>query len=145
SAAVSTGLGNYAISYHNASIGLTVDPAALDITATNRTKTYGDTVTFAGTEFTTGLSQLKNGDTVASVTLTSAGAAATAAVAGSPYAITPSAAVFGSGTAGNYAISYHTASIGLTVDPATLDITATNRTKTYGDTVTFAGTEFTTE
>ena len=29
---------------------LTVSPAPLDITATNQTKTYGDTFTFAGTE-----------------------------------------------------------------------------------------------
>ena len=41
------------------------------MTATDRTKTYGDTVTFAGTEFTT--SGLVNGDTVTGVTLTSRG------------------------------------------------------------------------
>ena len=44
-------------------------------------------MTFAGTEFTT--SGLVNADTVTSVTLTSAGAAATARVAGSPYWIVP--------------------------------------------------------
>ena len=47
---------------------------------------------------------LVNGDTVDSVTLTSAGAAATAAVAGSPYDIVASAAV-GTGL-GNYDIAY---------------------------------------
>ncbi len=45
-----------------------------------------------------------NGDTVTSVTLTSAGAAASATVAGSPYSIVPSAAV-GTGL-GNYTITY---------------------------------------
>ena len=140
SAAMGSGVGNYTIAYHDGS--LTVNAIALDITANNRTKTYGDTVTFAGTEFTTGTGQLKNSDTVTSVTLISAGAPMTATVAGSPYAITPSAAM-GSGL-GNYMISYHNASIGLTVNLRGLDITANNRTKTYGATVTFAGTEFTT-
>ena len=50
---------------------------------------------------------LVNSDTVDSVTLTSAGAAATATVAGSPYAIVASAAV-GTGL-GNYDIAYSTA------------------------------------
>src|SRR5439155_238357 len=142
SAAVGTGLDNYTISYHNASIGLTVDPRGLDITAKDRSKTYGDTVTFVGTEFITGMGQLVNGDAVTSVTLTSAGAAGTAGVAGSPYIIiiTPSTPV-GTGLA-NYTISYHDGA--LTVDPRGLDITANNQTKTYGETFAFLGTEFTT-
>ena len=52
------GLDNYTISYVNGS--LTVNPAALTVTANSATKTYGDTVTFAGTEFTT--DGLVNGD-----------------------------------------------------------------------------------
>ena len=120
---------------------LTVTPAALTITANDATKTYGDTVTFTGTEFTT--SGLVNGDSVASVTLASDGAAATAHVTGSPYAITASDAVAGTGTElTDYTISYQTGS--LTVTPAALTITANDATKTYGDTLTFAGTEFTT-
>jgi hypothetical protein len=83
---------------------LTVNSRPLTITANDRTKTYGAVVTFLGTEFTAGTSQLVNGDTVTSVTLTSAGAAASATVAGSPYPIVPSAAV-GTGLA-NYAITY---------------------------------------
>ena len=51
SSAVGTGLGNYAISYVDGT--LTVNAKALTITANNQSKTYGDTVTFAGTEFTT--------------------------------------------------------------------------------------------
>jgi len=129
SAAVGSGLGNYTISYHNASVGLTVNPKGLDITANDRTKTYGDTVSFAGTEFTPGTGQLVNGDTVTSVTLTSAGTVATASVAGSPYAIAASAAV-GTGL-GNYTISYHNAPIGLTVNRAHLTVTANDKSKTY--------------
>ena len=118
---------------------LTVNPAPLTVTANNRMKTYGQTVTFAGTEFST--SGLVNGDTVASVTLTSAGAAATATVAapGPTYPITPSAAE-GTGL-GNYTVSYVDGM--LTVNPAPLTITAKDRMKTYGQAVTFAGTEFT--
>ena len=78
-----------------------------------------------------------NGDVVTSVTLTSAGAAAAAAVG--TYPIVPSAAV-GTGL-GNYTITYTNGT--LTVIPAALTITANDRTKTYGDLVTFAGTEFT--
>ena len=140
SAAIGSGVGNYTIAYHDGS--LTVNAIALDITANNRTKTYGDAVTFAGTEFTIGAGQLKNSDAVTSVTLISTGTAMTATVAGSPYAITPSVAV-GSGL-GNYMISYHNAGIGLAVNLRGLDITADNRTKTYGATVTFGGAEFTT-
>ena len=94
--------------------GLTgnITSATLTITAINRTKTFGQTVTFAGTEFTT--SGLVSPDTVTSVTLTSAGAVATATVAGSPYSIVPSAAV-GSGL-GNYTIAYVNGT--LTVTPA---------------------------
>ena len=90
---------------------MTVNPAALTITANSRTKTYGQAVTFAGTEFTA--SGLANSDSVSSVTLASSGVAATAAVAGSPYKIVPSAAV-GTGLP-NYTISY--VSGNLTVNP----------------------------
>src|SRR5439155_14486672 len=80
-----------------------------------------------------------NGDTVTGLTLTSSGAAATASSGGSPYAIVPSAAA-GTGLS-NYTIGYVNGA--LTVNAAALTVTATNRTKTYGQTVTFAGTEFT--
>ena len=79
-------------------------------------KAFGTTLTFAGTEFTgTGLLP---GDTVTSVTLTSAGAAASAAVGS--YDIVPSAAV-GSGL-GNYTITYTKGT--LTVKGLVLTITA---------------------
>ena len=116
-----TGLSNYTISYVNGS--LTVNPAALTITADSTSKTYGQTVTFAGTEFTE--SGLVNGDTVTSVTLTSAGAAATATVGGSPYRIVASEAE-GTGLC-NYTISYVNGS--LTVNTAALTITAEARAR----------------
>src|SRR5450756_2310604 len=93
-------------------------------------------VTLGGTAFTT--SGLVNTDTVTSVTLTSSGAGATASVAS--YPIVASAAV-GTGL-GNYSIIYHDGS--LIVNPKALDVTAKDQSKTYGDTFSFAGTEFTT-
>ncbi len=135
--AVGSGLSNYTITYVNGS--LTVNPAPLTITAGSITKTYGQTVTLSDTDFNA--SGLVNSDSVASVTLSSTGAAATAAVTGSPYAIVASGAV-GSGL-GNYTISYLSGS--LTVNPAPLVITADNMTKTYGQTLTFGSgsTQFT--
>src|SRR5439155_400243 len=142
SAAVGSGLNNYNISYHDASVGLTVNAIALDITANNQSKNYGVTFTFTGSEFSIGAGQLKNSDSVTSVSLTSTGAAATATVGGSPYAIVASNAV-GTGLS-NYNISYHDASVGLTVNAIALDITADNQSKNYGVTFTFTGSEFST-
>src|SRR5208337_3293597 len=122
--AAGSGLSNYTISYTNGS--LTVSQKALTVTANSATKTYGDTVTFAGTEFTT--DGLVNGDSVSGVTLTSDGAAATAQVSGSPYAIVASDAA--GGGLSNYTISYTNGS--LTVTPATLIVTANNTTMVLG-------------
>lgn len=87
---------------------LTVNGAALTITADAQSKTYGQTVVFGSgsTNFTTTV--LQNGDTVGTVTLSVSGngGAATAPVSGSPYTITPSAATGGTFSPGNYAITY---------------------------------------
>ena len=83
---------------------LTVNPAPLAITANNQTKTYGQTLSFAGTEFSS--TPLQNGETIGSVTLSSAGAAAGAMVDGSPYAITIGSATGGTFAPANYAITY---------------------------------------
>ncbi len=115
---------NYTIEYVDGK--LTVNPATLTITANDAMKTYGETVTFAGTEFMT--SGLANGDSVSNVTLTSAGAAATATVAGSPYAITPSSAV-GTGLT-NYTITYKDGK--LTVNTRNATWTTNPNSKTYG-------------
>ena len=78
------------------------DHPSLTITANDQSKTYGDALSLGSSAFTT--AGLLPGDSVASVTLSSAGAAAAAAVSGSPYAIVPSAA---SGTGlDKYAITY---------------------------------------
>lgn len=105
-----------------------ISPAPLTITANSASKVYGQTVAFAGTEFTS--SGLLNNDAVTSVNLASAGAPATAAVAGSPYTISPFGTV-GTGL-GNYTISYVSGT--LTVKPAPLTVTANSATRLYGQT-----------
>jgi hypothetical protein len=108
---------------------LTISAASvnvLGITANNASKSYGSTFNFLGTAFTS--VGLLGSDSISSVTLTSAGAAADAIVG--DYAITPSAAVFGVGSASNYSITY--ADGVLTVNPVTLIYTATAASRTYG-------------
>ena len=134
SAAVGTGLSNYSITYVDGS--LTVDPRALTITAGSLSKIYRAAATFIGTEFTT--DGLVNGDIVASVTLTSTGAAADATVNGSPYSVVPSAAI-GTGLS-NYNIIYVNGS--LTVNKATvgLSLTSSASTSTKSRSATFTAT-----
>src|SRR5206468_11644382 len=92
SSAVGTGLGNYSISYFNGT--LHINTATLTITATNRTKTFGATytpdTTSPSVDFS--VSGLVNSDSVTSITLTCAGYPSSA-LPGSPYTVTPSAAV----------------------------------------------------
>jgi len=116
SAATGTGLSNYTIGYVNGT--LTVNAAPLTITANNDSKTYGTLKTFSSTAFTE--SGLVNGDTITGVTETSTGAPASATVG--TYNIVPSAAT-GTGLS-NYTIGYVNGT--LTVNPATLTITANN-------------------
>ena len=135
SAVTGTGISNYTIIYVNGT--LTVNPAALTITANSASKTYGVLETFNATAFTeTGL-VTANGDTTKGVTETSTGAPVSATVGS--YNIVPSAAA-GSGLA-NYTITYVNGT--LTVNPASLTIAANNDSKIYGTLKTFAATAFT--
>jgi hypothetical protein len=129
---------NYSLTYIPGS--LVVNPAPLIVTASNRSKTYGDALTIAGTEFTT--SGLQNSQTATSATLTTSGSVATAAASSSPFTITPSALTGGTFNSSNYAITYVNGA--LTVNKAPLTITANSFTKTYGDTITLTGNEFST-
>ncbi|MEQ8479480.1 MAG: MBG domain-containing protein, partial [Hoeflea sp.] len=122
-------LGNYTISYADGT--LTVDKAALLITASDASKTYGQTASLTGYSVS-GL-VAANGDAVTSVDLASAGAASTAD-AGS-YDIVASNA--SGNRLGNYTISYADGT--LTVDKAALLITASDASKTYGQTASLTG------
>jgi hypothetical protein len=122
--------------YNNASkdVTINVNKATLTITADDRGKTYGDTLTFAETEFTH--SALVGSDNVTSVTLTSTGTGAGAAVG--TYPIVPSTAL-GTGL-GNYTISYHAGS--LTVNKANIgaSVTSLSDPSNSGHSVTFTAT-----
>ena len=120
---------NYTISFTASTLAIT--PAALTVTASAKSKTYGATLTLNGAvDFTS--TGLLNGETIGSVTLAAsgspAGTAATAPVGG--YTITPSAAIGGTFTAANYAITYTTGT--LTVSKAAISVTADAKTKIYG-------------
>lgn len=90
--------------YNDASgtVDNTISPKNLTITATDQVKCYGDEFIFTGNEFTS--SGLISGETVGSVTLSSSGAASSAA-AGS-YDIVLSDATGGTFDPNNYFVSY---------------------------------------
>ena len=121
--------------------GQSVNKAGLSITANADSKTYGQTKTYGSgsTAFTS--SGLQNSETIGTVTLASSGGAATAAVSGSPYTITPSAATGGSFNANNYTITYYPGN--LTVSPTALTITASAQSKTYGTALALGTSAFT--
>jgi hypothetical protein len=122
--ALGTGLNNYLILHGDGE--LIVEKRDLTITADDAMKTYGQSVTFGGTEFST--DGLANADTVTAVSLASNGAGTAAGVTGSPYAIEPSTAV-GTGLA-NYDVSYVDGH--LTVNPAPLTLTASSAMMVLG-------------
>jgi filamentous hemagglutinin family protein len=122
-----TGLSNYAITYADGV--LSIGKAGLTITASDGTKTYGQTGGLTGYN----VDGLLNGDAVSSVALGSQGAAATANVGN--YTITASNAD-GTGLS-NYAITY--ADGVLSIGKAGLTITASDGTKTYGQTSGLTG------
>jgi putative nucleotidyltransferase with HDIG domain len=124
--------------YNSASADVTINvsKAALTITANSLSKNFGNTIAFAGIEFTA--DGLASGDTVNGVTLTSVGAAAGASVDGSPYIIVPSGAV-GTGL-GNYNITYANGSLAVTKANAGLSLTSSVTRVTDGRSVTFTVT-----
>ena len=115
-----TDTNDYSTSIVTTTLGVLQAP--LTITASNLSKTYGQTLTFAGTEFPITSGTLYGTDAIASVSLNSAGTVSNASVGGSPYTIVVSNAV-GSG-ATNYFITY--ASGLLTVNKAAPVITWAN-------------------
>ena len=120
---------------------LTVDAAPLQLTVNDAAKTYGSALAFDGTEFAVTGGELFFDDSVDSLAIASAGAAAQAEVAGSPYAITGGAPLSGT-RIGNYDVTVLDGA--LTVDAAPLVVTPDEQEKTEGGPFVFAGTEFST-
>ncbi|RDI31590.1 hypothetical protein C7453_1232, partial [Gluconacetobacter liquefaciens] len=131
SGAASSAPANYTIAYQPGT--LTIDPAALTVTALNQTSTYGQAPTLGTSAYST--SGLVNGDTVSGVTLATA---ATGRSAVGNYDITASAAQ-GSGLA-NYTVTYQPGT--LTIDPAALTVTALNQASTYGQAPSLDGSAY---
>ena len=137
SAAQGTGLANYEITYADGT--LSVRKRALEITARNMQKLYGETLDFVGDEFLVTSGTLASGDAVDSVTLASDGAPATVPWRAGGYEIKLTD-VQGTGLE-NYDITRKNGT--LTITKRALTITANDATKAYGETLTFEGTEFT--
>ena len=138
-AAISSGAANYAISY--APGRFLVTKSDLTIIANSTNKVYGTRIDFTGTEFTTEPATLPNGDTVTKVAIASAAAAsATAEVGVYANEIVPSHAVWGNIDTNNYDIVFSNGT--LTVTKAPLTIIADNRSRVYGETLAFTGSEF---
>ena len=129
-----SGLGNYNISYVNGT--LTVNPAALGVTADNLARAYGAT----NPVFTVTYTGFVNDDSITNSDVVGTPALATAADTNSPvgaYVITNS---LGSLASTNY--TFNLTNGLLTVAPGLLTVTANNTNKVYGQTLTYAGTEF---
>mgnify|MGYP001548587937 FL=1 len=100
---------------------LTINPAALTISANSATRLYGA----SNPAFSASYSGFVNGDTSSAVGGLSIGTSATTASNVGSYAIVPSGA-----SAANYSIAYAPGTLGVT--PAPLTITAANASKLYG-------------
>ncbi|NHQ60962.1 hypothetical protein G9409_10285, partial [Chlorobium sp. BLA1] len=96
-----TDAGNYTL-LQQSGLSADITKANLTVTAGDVSKKYGTVPSL--TLFS--ISGLIGSETVGSVTLTSAGSAATASVAGSPYPITPGNAEGGTFSLSNYTVSY---------------------------------------
>ncbi len=115
-------LANYTPTYNNGT--LTINKAALTITADDKSMTYGGTVP-ALTDTTTGL---VNSDTLSSLGI-SLGTTATSSSNAGTYTIS----VSGPATLANYTPTYNNGT--LTVNKATLTVTADDKSMTYGEAV----------
>ena len=118
---------------------LVIAPKPVTITSTPRTNTYDGVTTYATwantTLFTT--SSMVGADSVSSVTQTATGVTPSGVAQAGNYSVTPSAAVMGTGTAGNYAFTYVAASN--TVNKANISFTATAPTGSVYNGSTFSG------
>jgi filamentous hemagglutinin family protein len=117
---------NYAITY--APGVLTIGQRPITVQANDQARVYGDPNPAAG-PYTITAGSLAGADSITDVTLTSP---ATVLSGVGSYALAPTAANFGTGSAANYAITF--ADGVLTVTPRPVAVAADNQTKVYGQT-----------
>jgi hypothetical protein len=115
---------NYAITY--APGVLTIGQRAITVQANNQSRAYGDPNPATG-PYTITAGSLAGADSITNVNVTSP---ATVASGVGPYALTPTAANFGVGSAANYTISF--ADGVLTITPRPINVMANNQAKVYG-------------
>ena len=127
---------NYAITYASNASGLSVTPRLLTVTPDVVSRLYGDANPLTATA-TGNAGGLVNGDSVASVSIASS---ATAASNVGSYDSAASTAVFGSGLATNYTISYAPNAAGLVVTPRAVTLTPDALSRIYGDANPASGT-----
>jgi len=116
------------------SINWLINSRPFTITAGSTSRNYGSanplvTAFTAATGSNGSGSGLVNGDSISGVVNTIADTATQSANAGTTHAITPSAAAFGSGTVGNYVITYVDGA--LSIGKADATVTANSKTVTY--------------
>ncbi|MFM7317179.1 MAG: MBG domain-containing protein, partial [bacterium] len=123
---------------------LTINQANLIFTSLDASKAYGQASPLNNLTGYSLTGSLFHGDTIASINLTSCGSAPTANVG--IYSITPASLVLantGIGNIANYNITY-VSSGNLTVSQAPITITASDRTKRFGDSLAIGTSCFTT-
>ena len=123
------------------SIGIKVIPATLTVTASDQSKSYGATSSLTGTLNTNyTVTGLLNTDAASGIALSYSGSPsgnlATASVG--TYSITTSGLTLSTGSLSNYTIGYVSGT--LTINAATLTVTASNQSKLYGATSPLTGT-----
>lgn len=126
------GSANFTAAATNLTTTLTVNPAALSVTANSATTPYGTAYTATGsgqTGFTS--SGLVNGETIGSVTITASGGTQATSPAGT-YSLTPGSATGGTFNSANYSITYVSGQ--LTVNQAQLTLVPNAHAGTYDGT-----------
>ena len=119
---------NYAITYLDNASGLGVTQRAITVTADGQSRAYGNANPTSGA-VTVGGAGLANSDAISSATLASS---ATATSNVGSYNLLASDAVFSSGAASNYAITYLNNASGLSVTPRAITVTADNQQRPIG-------------
>ncbi len=119
-----------------------VNPAALSITASPQSKTYGTLLTFGSGSPLFTSSGLQNNDTLGTVTLAVSGNGGASNAPVGTYIITPSAVTGGTFTPANYNITYNTGTLTVTLPPNTIPVTIVGASVSANRTVqlNFTGT-----
>ena len=134
--------GNYDIVYDAGD--LTIDRRAIEFTATNQSKTYGDSLNLGTSAFTKTSGTYANSESATAVVLTSAnsydsGTSQSAATYTDEISIS-SATGSGGFQEANYDVTYVPGDF--TINQRAITLEADDRTKTYGDTLALGGSAF---